>query len=84
MCYCRLSDLYWNKPTRLGVIAQPDESLDPLPLFKILILQQLFNLIHSDLEVQVNDRRSFVDFIGLGIIDVIPDVTTLALSVNVY
>jgi transposase len=52
--------------------------INPLILFKMLILQQLFNLSDSELEFQVNDRRSFEEFIGLGIMDTIPDATTVA------
>jgi hypothetical protein len=52
--------------------------INPLMLFKMLILQQLFNLSDSELEFQVNDRRSFEEFIGLGIMDTIPDATTVA------
>ena len=52
--------------------------IDPLILLKMLILQQLFNLSDSELEFQVNDRRSFEKFIGLGIMDTIPDATTVA------
>jgi hypothetical protein len=33
--------------------------IDPLILFKILVLQQLFNLSDVEFEFQVNDRRSF-------------------------
>ena len=32
--------------------------IDPLILFKMLVLQQLFNLSDEKLEFQVNDRRS--------------------------
>ena len=56
--------------------------IDPLMLFKMLILQQLFHLSDSELEFQVNDRRSFEEFIGLGIMDIIPDATTVAFSVK--
>jgi IS5 family transposase len=45
----------------------------------MLILQQLFNLSDEELEFQVNDRRSFEEFIGLGVMDAIPDATTVAL-----
>ena len=41
--------------------------IEPLVLFKMLILQQLFNLSDAELEFQVNDRRSFEEFIGLGV-----------------
>ncbi|MCX5957957.1 MAG: transposase, partial [Cyanobacteria bacterium] len=32
--------------------------IDPLILFKMLVLQQLFNISDEELEFQVNDRRS--------------------------
>jgi IS5 family transposase len=44
----------------------------------MLILQQLFNLSDSELEFHVSDRRSFEEFIGLGIVDIIPDAATVA------
>ena len=53
--------------------------IDPLILFKMLILQQLFNLSDEEVEFQVNDRRSFEEFVGLGVMNNIPDATTIAL-----
>ena len=52
--------------------------IDPLILFKMLVLQQLFNLSDDELELQVNDRRSFEEFVGLGVMNSIPDATTVA------
>ena len=52
--------------------------IDPIILFKVLVLQQLFNLSDEELEFQVNDRRSFEDFVGLGVMNTIPDATTIA------
>jgi IS5 family transposase len=52
--------------------------IDPLILFKMLVLQQLFNLSDEELEFQVNDRRSFEEFVGLGVMNDIPDATTVA------
>ena len=52
--------------------------IDPLVLFKMLVLQQLFNLSDEEIEFQVNDRRSFEEFIGLGVMNDIPDATTVA------
>ena len=52
--------------------------IDPLILFKMLVLQQLFNLSDDETEFQVNDRRSFEEFVGLGVMNDIPDATTLA------
>jgi IS5 family transposase len=45
----------------------------------MLVLQQLFNLSDEELEFQVNDRRSCEEFIGLGVMNSIPDATTVAL-----
>ncbi len=52
--------------------------IDPLILFKMLVLQQLFNLSDEEIEFQVNDRRSFEEFVGLGVMNDIPDATTVA------
>jgi hypothetical protein len=52
--------------------------IDPLILFKMLVFQQLFNLSDQELEFQVNDRRSFEEFVGLGVMNNIPDATTVA------
>jgi IS5 family transposase len=52
--------------------------IDLLILFKMVVLQQLFNLSDEELEFQVNDRRSFEEFIGLGVMNSIPDATTVA------
>ncbi len=47
--------------------------------FKMLILQQLFNLSDEELEFQVNDKRSLEDFVRLGAMRSIPDATTVAI-----
>ena len=44
----------------------------------MLVLHQLFNLNDEELEFQVNDRRSFDEFEGLGVMNSIPDATTIA------
>ena len=48
-------------------------------MFKMLLLQQLYNLSDEELEFQVNDRRSFEEFVGLGVMNSIPDATTVSL-----
>ena len=52
--------------------------IDPLILFKMLLPQQLFNLSDEETEFQVKDRRSFEEFIGLSVMNDIPDATTVA------
>jgi len=44
----------------------------------MLVLQQLFKISDEELEYQVNDRRSFEEYAGLGVINSIPDATTVA------
>jgi IS5 family transposase len=44
----------------------------------MLVLQQLINISDEELEFQVNDRRSFEKFVGLGVMNNIPDATTVA------
>ena len=50
---------------------------DGVILFKMLILQQLYNISDESLEYQVNDRLSFMRFLKLGIEDQVPDATTV-------
>jgi IS5 family transposase len=46
-------------------------------MFKLLILQQLYNISDEELEYQVKDRLSFMQFLGLGLEDSVPDATTV-------
>lgn len=50
---------------------------DYLLMFKILILQRLYNLSDEQMEYQINDRLSFMRFLGLNINDNIPDEKTI-------
>ena len=51
--------------------------LDVILMFKLLLLQKFYNISDEELEYQVNDRLSFMKFLGLGIEDTIPDGTTV-------
>jgi IS5 family transposase len=51
--------------------------IDALVLFRMLVLQSLYNLSDEQIEYQVRDRLSFTRFLGLGFEDRIPDGTTL-------
>ena len=44
----------------------------------MLVLQQLFNLSYQELEFQVNDRRSFVNFVDTEVMNSSPDASTVA------
>lgn len=46
-------------------------------MFKILILQTLYNLADEQVEYQIRDRLSFARFLGLGLEDEVPDATTV-------
>lgn len=50
---------------------------DVILMFKLLILQQLYNISDDELEYQVNDRLSFMRFLGLDIGDSVPDATSV-------
>jgi len=50
---------------------------DALLMFRMLILQSLYNLSDEQTEYQVRDRLSFTRFLGLELEDGIPDGTTL-------
>jgi len=51
-------------------------------MFKILILQRLFNLSDDQTEYQINDRMSFMRFLGLSLGDRVPDAKTIWLYRN--
>ena len=51
--------------------------IDAMVMFRMLILQSLYNLSDDQAEYQVGDRLSFTRFLKLGIEDRIPDGTTL-------
>ena len=50
---------------------------DHILLFKITILQKMYNLSDDNTEYQINDRLSFMRFLGLNISDNVPDAKTI-------
>ena len=50
---------------------------DVVMMFKILVLQRLFNLSDDQTEYQITDRISFQRFIGLSLGDHVPDAKTI-------
>ncbi|CDN12014.1 MAG: transposase [Richelia sp.] len=46
-------------------------------MFKMLVLQQLYNISEEELEYQVNGRLSFIRFLSLGLAEPVPDATTV-------
>ena len=50
---------------------------DPVMMFKILVIQAANNLSDERSEFLINDRLSFMRFLGLGLSDRIPDARTI-------
>lgn len=53
------------------------KSIDPIVLFKLLLLKHLYNLSNEQTEYQAHDRASFRRFLGLSETAEIPDATTI-------
>jgi IS5 family transposase len=53
------------------------KAIDPMILFKLLLLKHLYNLSNEEVEYQAHDRASFRRFLGLPGEAEIPDATTL-------
>lgn len=50
---------------------------DPVLMFKILVLQALYDLSDDQAEFVISDRLSFMRFLGLGLSDRVPDAKTI-------
>jgi IS5 family transposase len=50
---------------------------DYVMMFKILILQKMYNISDDQTEYQINDRLSFQRFLGLALCDKVPDARTI-------
>jgi IS5 family transposase len=66
-------DAYW--PKLYGTTGKP--SSDPLVCFKMLLLEQWYDLSDPACEAQCADRLSFRRFLGLSLTDTVPDETVL-------
>jgi IS5 family transposase len=49
------------------------KAIDVVVMFKLLVLQQLYNISDEELEYQVSDRLSFMQFMGFSLADEVPD-----------
>ncbi|MDR1673160.1 MAG: transposase, partial [Bacteroidales bacterium] len=68
-----------NHDKKSNVGAKP---IDVVLMFKLLILQRLYNISDEMLEEQIIDRQSFNDFLGLSSGDKVPDAQTIWLFKN--
>ena len=53
------------------------KAFNPVLMFKVLVLQSLYNLSDAQTEFQIRDRLSFMRFLGLGLGDRVPDEKTI-------
>jgi transposase, IS5 family len=51
--------------------------VDAIVMFKVLILQSLYNLSDDNAEYMIRDRLSFMRFLGLGLEGTVPDAKTI-------
>jgi len=71
------------RPTLAKVHEKPRKSnagrkpFDAVMMFKVLVLQHLYNLSDDELEFQIRDRLSFCRFLGLNPEDKTPDAKTI-------
>ncbi|SJM34850.1 transposase (fragment) [Mesorhizobium delmotii] len=52
---------------------------DAVMMFKVLVLQALYSLSYDQAEFQIQDRLSFMRFLGLGLGDNVHDAKTILL-----
>ena len=84
-CLDRLKIIDWEsfRPTiALALIRERKSNAgrppyDCILLFKTIVLQRLYNLSDDQTEYQINDRMSFMRFLGLGLDDRVPDAKTI-------
>jgi IS5 family transposase len=78
-----LVDFEVFRPPLLRALRRSDRSrggrppYDPVLMFKVLVLQALYNLSDDQTEFQIRDRLSFMRFLGLGLHDRVPDAKTI-------
>jgi hypothetical protein len=53
---------------------------DPVMMFKILVIQAANNLSDERTEFLINDRLSFMRFLGLSLLDRVPDARTICVN----
>jgi IS5 family transposase len=81
----RLSVIEWEsfRPTLMAHLAYGDQKKGgripwcPVLMLKVLLLQRFFDLSDEETEHQINDRLSFMKFLGLRLGDGAPDHATI-------
>lgn len=79
----RVMDWKIFEPLLKGVFAKETKGAGGRPpydyvmMFKILILQRIYNIADDQTEFQINDRMSFMRFLGLALGETVPDAKTI-------
>jgi len=68
-------DIAFSKPANKSKMGRPP--YNRVMMFKLLILQSLYNLSDDQMEFQITDRLSFKRFLGLKSSDRVPDSKTI-------
>ncbi len=68
-------DVAFSKPENVSKMGRPP--YNRVMMFKLLILQSLYNLSDDQMEFQITDRLSFKRFLGLKSSDRVPDSKTV-------
>ena len=81
--FCGAVDFEMFRDDLLSALAYGDRTqggrppFDPVMMFKILVIQATNNLSDERAEFLINDRLSFMRFLGLGLSDRVPDARTI-------
>ncbi len=67
----------WRRPDEERKSRAGRKPWDEILMFKVIVLQQLYNLSDDQIEYQIRDRLSFMRFLDLGIEDPVPDAKTV-------
>ncbi|PAL21481.1 IS5 family transposase [Sphingopyxis sp. GW247-27LB] len=81
--FSRAVDLEQFRPDLERALAYSDgrkggrPPIDPVLMFKVLVIQTINTLSDERMEYLINDRLSFMRFLGLGLSDRVPDAKTI-------
>lgn len=83
LAFTRAVDFELFRPELAQALAYGDGArggrppFDPVMMFKVLVIQAANNLSDERAEFLINDRLSFMRFLGLGLSDRVPDARTI-------
>ena len=83
LAFAKVVDFQAFRPELMKALTYSDGAqggrppFDPVMMFKILVIQAANNLSDERAEFLINDRLSFMRFLGLGLSDRVPDARTI-------